>query len=123
MIAMALPKSTDEEKAARKKAIQEATKVAIEIPFKVMQAAFNSMEVIKAMVENGNPNSVTDAGVGALCARSAVIGAYMNVRINATGYDDKAYITDVIARGKDIEKKAIEKEKEIIGLVNAKIES
>lgn len=122
MSAMGLPKSTDEEKAARKKAIQEATKVAIEVPFKVMQAAYNSMAVIKAMVENGNPNSVTDAGVGALCARSAVIGAFMNVRINATGYDDKEYVNAVIAKGKQIEKEAIEKEEEIISLVNAKIE-
>ena len=65
------------------KAIQEATKYAIEIPFKVMQNAYASMEVIKAMAETGNPNSVSDAGVGALCARAAVMGAFMNVRINA----------------------------------------
>ena len=82
---LSLPKATDEEKATRTKAIQDATKFAIEIPFKVMQAAYASMEVIKAMAETGNPNSVSDAGVGALCARSAVMGAYMNVRINAIG--------------------------------------
>lgn len=121
MMAFALPKSTDEEKAARTKAVQEATKLAIEIPFKVMQAACNSMEVIKAMVELGNPNSVTDAGVGGLCARSAVIGAYMNVRINAAGYDDKNFANDMIKRGKEIEEKAIAMEKEIIEIVNSKI--
>ncbi|MFN8290682.1 MAG: glutamate formimidoyltransferase [Chitinophagaceae bacterium] len=121
MEAMSLPKSTEEEKTARKKAIQAATRTAIEVPFRVMQAACDSMEVIKAMVEKGNPNSVTDAGVGALCARSAVIGAYMNVRINATGYDDKEFVNSIITRGGEIEKKAIEEEAEIIRMVNEKI--
>ena len=86
-----------------------------------MQTAYGSMEVIKAMVISGNPNSVTDAGVGALCARSAVIGAYMNVRINASSYDDKAFVTDIIAKGKEIESRAIALEAEIIKLVNEKI--
>ncbi len=121
MHAFALPKSTDEEKAVRKKAIQTATKTAIEIPFSVMQNAYASMEVIKAMVEKGNPNSVTDAGVGALCARAAVIGAFMNVRINASGYEDKNFVNDIIAKGKKIEGDAIEKEKEILKIVNEKI--
>jgi glutamate formiminotransferase / formiminotetrahydrofolate cyclodeaminase len=121
MNAMSLPKGTDEEKTTRKKAIQAATKYAIEIPFKVMQASYQSMEVIKAMVESGNPNSVTDAGVGALCARSAVIGAFMNVRINASGYDDKDFVNDIINRGKEIEKKAIVLESEILERVNSKI--
>jgi glutamate formiminotransferase/formiminotetrahydrofolate cyclodeaminase len=121
MIAMGLPKGTDEEKAIRKKAIQEATKFAIEIPFKVMQTSFDSMEVIKAMVELGNPNSVTDAGVGALCARSAVIGAYLNVRINAGGYDDKIYVNEMVAKGNEIEKNAIALESQILKVVNEKI--
>ncbi len=121
MSAMSLPKGTDEEKVARTKAIQDATKFAIEIPFKVMQASYESMEVIKAMVELGNPNSVTDAGVGALCARSAVIGAFMNVRINAGSYDDKTFTADMIAKGKDIENKAIILEAEILKVVNEKI--
>jgi glutamate formiminotransferase/formiminotetrahydrofolate cyclodeaminase len=73
----------------RSQAIQEATRFAIDIPFQVMQASFKSLEVIKAMAETGNPNSVSDAGVGALCARAAVMGAFMNVRINAAGYSDK----------------------------------
>ena len=121
MDAFALPRSTDEEKATRKKAIQEATKKAIEIPFAVMQNAYGSMEVIRAMAEAGNPNSISDAGVGALCARSAVMGAFMNVRINAAGYDDKDFVKDVVAKGKDIENKAIEMENEILKIVNQKI--
>jgi glutamate formiminotransferase/formiminotetrahydrofolate cyclodeaminase len=121
MQAFGLEKSTDEEKARRNKAIQEATKFAIEIPFRVMEAAFKSMEIIKAMAETGNPNSVSDAGVGALCARSAVLGAFLNVRINATGYDDKDYITDILARGSEIEKRAITLEAEILKIVDGKI--
>ena len=116
-----MPKSTDEEKLARTNAIQEATKFAIEIPFQVMKASYNSMEVIKTMAEIGNPNSVSDAGVGALCARSAVIGAFMNVRINASGYDDKAYVAETLKRGKEIENKAIALEEEILKIVDGKL--
>jgi glutamate formiminotransferase / formiminotetrahydrofolate cyclodeaminase len=121
MAAFALPKGTDEEKKIRKAAIQAATKKAIDIPFSVMEAAYGSMEVIRAMAETGNPNSVSDAGVGALCARSAVMGAFMNVRINASGYDDKDYVNDVIAKGRDIENKTIALEGEILKVVNEKI--
>lgn len=121
MAAMSLPKSTDEEKATRKKAIQVATKYAIEIPFKVMQTSYESMGVIKAMVETGNPNSITDAGVGALCARSAVIGAFMNVRINAGGYDDKDFVDEIVMRGREIEKETVALESEILKLINEKI--
>ena len=121
MNAFGLPKSTDAEKAARTLAIQEATKFAIEIPFKVMELSLQSMEIIKAMAEIGNPNSVSDAGVGALCARSAVMGAFMNVRINASGYSDKTYVDAVISRGKTVESKAIELESEILNIVNEKI--
>ncbi|MDB5139551.1 MAG: glutamate formimidoyltransferase [Mucilaginibacter sp.] len=121
MEAFALPKATDEEKTARDKTIQDATKHAIEIPFRVMQAAYGSMTVIKAMAETGNPNSITDAGVAALCARSAVIGAFMNVKINAQGCKDKDYIIKIVAEGSELERKAIELEAEIIALVNSKI--
>lgn len=121
MTAFGLPKSTEEEKAARQHAIQEATKFAIEIPLMVMEASYSSMTIIKAMAETGNPNSVSDAGVGALCARSAVMGAFMNVRINAAGYDDKAFVALVIAKGKQIEDAAIAMEKEILEVVNSKI--
>ncbi|MDN3583679.1 glutamate formimidoyltransferase [Mucilaginibacter flavus] len=121
MESFSLPKATDEEKAARDKAIQDATRYAIEVPFKVMETALSSMEVIKAMVEIGNPNSVTDAGVAALCARTAVLGAFMNVKINASGYKDKDYVVDIIYRGNEIERQAIALEAEIIELVNGKI--
>lgn len=121
MAAYALPKNSDEEKAIRNKAVQDATKQAIEVPLRVMQIAYASMEIIKAMAETGNPNSVSDAGVGALCVRSAVIGAFMNVRINASGYDDKEFIKNVIAEGRDIENKTIALEAAILKIVNEKI--
>jgi glutamate formiminotransferase/formiminotetrahydrofolate cyclodeaminase len=121
MEAFSLPKSTDEEKTAREQAIQNATKYAIEIPFKVMQAAYGSMTVIKAMAETGNPNSITDAGVAALCARGAVIGAFMNVKINAQGFKDKDFITAMINGGTKLQQKAIDLEAEIIGLINNKV--
>jgi glutamate formiminotransferase/formiminotetrahydrofolate cyclodeaminase len=121
MNAFALPKTTEEEKAIRTNAIQEATKNAIEVPFRVMEAAYASMNVIKAMAEIGNPNSVSDAGVGALCARSAVMGAFLNVRINAAGYDDKSFVENIIASGREIENKVITLEAEILEIVNKKI--
>ncbi len=121
MEAFALPKATDEEKNNRTQAIQAATKYAIEIPFKVMQTAAASMDVVKAMAETGNPNSVSDAGVGALCVRSAVMGAFMNVRINAAGYNDKAYVTDIIAKGTALQNQTIAMETEILKVVNEKI--
>lgn len=121
MDAFGLPKGSDAEKAARKQAIQDASKYAMEVPFKVMQKSLESMEVMKAMAEVGNPNSVSDAGVGALCARTAVRGAFMNVRINASGVDDKAFVDELLAKGKDVEQKAKEMEIEIVNLVDGKI--
>lgn len=121
MLAFGLPKGNDEEKKVRSEAIQSATKLAIITPYKVMQLALESMELMKVMVEQGNPNSVTDAAVGALCARTAVIGAFMNVRINASGYNDKAFINDIISKGKEIQEKAIAIENEIRLLADQKI--
>ena len=121
MEAFALPKATAEEKIIRSESIQSATKFAIEIPYKVMQTAAASMKVAKAMVSIGNPNSVTDAGVGALCIRTAVMGAFMNVRINASGYNDKVFVNDIIAKGKAIEDAVIADEAEIVKMVNEKI--
>lgn len=121
MNAFGLPKSTEEEKVARSKAIQEATRFAIDIPFMVMETSFASMEVIKAMADIGNPNSVSDAGVGALCARSAVMGAFMNVRINAAGYEDKVFVADILKRGKEIENKTIALEKDILTIIDGKL--
>lgn len=121
MMAFGLPKSTDEEKVLRSTAIQEATRMAIEVPFRVMETSLASMDIIKAMAESGNPNSVSDAGVGALCARSAVRGAFMNVRINAAGFDDKEFVNGILGRGREIENKAIALEAEILKIVDEKI--
>jgi glutamate formiminotransferase/formiminotetrahydrofolate cyclodeaminase len=121
MQAMALPKATEEEKQIRKAAIQQATLVAIEVPFRVMESALQSMELIMAMAKEGNPNSVSDAGVGALCARSAVWGAGLNVKINAAGYEDEAYVTALLKKVKVMEQEAQEKEKAILAVVNSKI--
>ena len=121
MEAFGLPKNTDEEKNARKQAIQEATKYAIEIPFKVMEKAMASLEVCAKMAEIGNPNSVTDAGVGALCARSAVLGAFMNVKINAAGLSNKTFVADMLKKGQAIADKAVEIEGKVVALVDSKI--
>ncbi|MEY1637998.1 glutamate formimidoyltransferase [Tenuifilum osseticum] len=121
MDAFGLPKGTDEEKAARTKAIQDATLYAIEVPFRVMNLCFESMEVIKAMAEQGNPNSVSDAGVGALAARSAVMGAFLNVKINASGLKDKDKANEFISRGAEIVKKTQQMEAEILSIVESKI--
>lgn len=123
MQAFSLPKGSQAEKEARSAAIQAATRTAIEVPFAVMEKALASMRVIQAMAEIGNPNSVSDAGVGALCARSAVMGAFLNVRINAAGYGDKDFVTDILARGREIENKCIALESTILKLVNEKIGS
>jgi glutamate formiminotransferase/formiminotetrahydrofolate cyclodeaminase len=121
MDAFSLPKGTEEEKAARKQAIQDATKYAIEIPFEVMQTAYESMEVMKAMAEFGNPNSASDAGVGALCGTLAVKGAYLNVRINAGSLNDKTFVDDVLNKGKALVEKSEKIEKEILALVDRNI--
>ncbi|MBK9800305.1 MAG: glutamate formimidoyltransferase [Bacteroidetes bacterium] len=121
MAAFSLPKGTEEEKKSRTQEIQNATKYAIEVPFKVMELSFAAMEICKAMCAYGNPNSVTDAGVGALCARSAVMGAFLNVRINASGLTDKAYTSVIIEKGKIIEQKTLEAESAILKIVHEKI--
>ena len=121
MDAFGLSKTTDQEKKQRSAAIQAATKHAIEVPFEVMQTAFQSMEVIQAMAENGNPNSLSDAGVGALCARTAVYGAYLNVRINAGGLSDKALAEDILAKASELLQKALSKEAEILSMVEARL--
>ncbi len=121
MDAFKFPKETDAEKAIRKQAIEDASKYAIEVPLKVMEISLKSMGVIKAMAEIGNPNSVTDAGVGALCARTAVMGAFLNVKINASGLDDKDYVASILSKGKAIEEKAQALEIEILAITNKKI--
>ncbi|MDZ4203355.1 MAG: glutamate formimidoyltransferase [Bacteroidales bacterium] len=119
--AFGLPNGMDVEKLQRTQAIQDATQYAIDIPYKVMQKSLESMEVIKAMAEIGNPNSVSDAGVGALCARTAVMGAFLNVKINAGGLNDKSFVEDIVAKGAAIERQAQQREKEILDIVDAKI--
>ena len=121
MEAFRLPKDTESNKSKRKKSIQEATKYAILTPFKVMETAYNSMEVMQAMAEIGNPNSVTDAGVGALCARTAVIGAFLNVKINCGDCEDKAFVKDILKRGKQLVDDACTLEDEIMKITNSKI--
>ena len=119
--AWGLPDGTDDEKAAKNRAIQGATKEAIEIPFRVMETSLRCMEVCKAMAEFGNPASASDAGVGALAARSGVMGAYLNVKINAGEVEDKAWIADILTRGQAIQDQAIALEREILEIVSSKL--
>jgi len=121
MDAFGLPKGTAEEKQARDKAIQDATRKAIEVPLNVMRLAHQSMEVIKAMAEIGNPNSVSDAGVGALAARSAVKGAYLNVKINAKGFKDTDYLNAVLKEAFEINASTELMETQILEIVESKI--
>ncbi len=121
MNAFGLPKKTEQEKIERKEAIENASKYAMEIPFKVMETCFNSMEVMKAMAETGNPNSVSDAGVGALCALAGVEGAFLNVKINASGIEDKTFTQDLVAKGTEIAKLAKQTRDDIIEIVDNKI--
>ncbi len=121
MTAFGLPKSSEQEKQERGKAIQDATKVAIEVPLKVMQLAYKSMEVMEAMAEFGNPNSVSDAGVGALCAYTAVEGAFLNVKINGAGFADKQYFEQKMNEANSIAEKALRKKIKILQIVESKI--
>jgi glutamate formiminotransferase/formiminotetrahydrofolate cyclodeaminase len=121
MEAFALPGKSEEEKLLRNTAIQNATKNAIIVPFKVMETAYKGFELIKEMVEKGNPNSITDAGVGALALRSCIRGAFLNVRINASGLKDKNFAEAIISQGEDIEKKAVTEEDQILDFINSTI--
>jgi glutamate formiminotransferase/formiminotetrahydrofolate cyclodeaminase len=112
-----LPKSTENEAAFRATAMKAATVTAINVPYRVMQVAFNSMEVIEIVAREGNPNSKSDAGVGALCARSAVWGAWLNVYINSVGLESDKHISEILADGKNILSQSVKKEKEILDIV------
>lgn len=116
--AFSLPKKTEEDIAVRKAAIAEATKNATLVPFRVMETALPAFALIREMVEKGNPNSVTDAAVGALALRSCIRGAYMNVKINAVDLDDREYADDLVLRGKAIEEQAIREEESILALTD-----
>lgn len=121
MDAFSLPKGTDEEKKHRSSMIEEASKYAMQVPLITAETALSGMEIMRQMAEHGNPNSVTDAGVGALCVRTAVLGAVMNVRINAGGIKDKTFTDDLLNRAKELEEKAEHAELEIRNMVVEKM--
>ncbi|MBK9730004.1 MAG: glutamate formimidoyltransferase [Chitinophagaceae bacterium] len=123
MESFGLAKSSDEEKKIRSQAIQDATKNAIEVPLRVMQCSFDAFEIIEAMVKTGNPNSVTDAGVGALAVRSAVLGAYLNVKVNAKDLKDEILKEAFIQRAEELKEKAVIREKEIFEMVEGIIKN
>lgn len=116
-----MPKGNEAEIEARKQAIESATKYATEIPFQVMETAYNSMEVAQAMLKEGIQSSLSDAGVGILCARAAVVGAYFNVRINAKDIKDRAFAEAILAKAEDIFQKTLAIEKETIAFIDSKM--
>jgi glutamate formiminotransferase/formiminotetrahydrofolate cyclodeaminase len=116
-----MPKGTEEEKAARAEAMEVATLYATQVPLRTMKAAYKAFDVVRAMAEEGNPNSVSDAGVGALAARSAVMGACLNVKINAAGLKDRAMAEALVAEAMEIQAAAQKAEAEILAVVESKI--
>jgi glutamate formiminotransferase/formiminotetrahydrofolate cyclodeaminase len=121
MQAFGLPKKTEEEKAARKIAILNTTKEAAMVPFRVMEKAFEAYTVIRAMAVEGNPNSVTDAGVGAMAIRSCIKGAYFNVCINLKDLEDKEFATDLLAKAKELDTRSDKAEREILDLIEPRL--
>ena len=121
MNAFGLPKGTDEEKAARKRAIQEATKYATEVPFRTVQRSFEVFEICELMIKKGNPNSVTDGAVGVLCAEAAVTGAYLNVKINASSLEDKEFANKIVAEAHDYVVRANRIKSRLIKLVDKQL--
>lgn len=121
MEAFDLPKKTEEEKRARNRAIQDSTKKAAMVPFRVMEKAYEAYEVIRAMADKGNPNSITDAGVGAMAIRSSIKGACLNVEINVKNLEDKDFALDILSRAKDLESRSCEAEKEILDLIESRL--
>jgi glutamate formiminotransferase/formiminotetrahydrofolate cyclodeaminase len=121
MSAYGLPKTTEKEKNERDLKIKEATRQAILVPFRVMQVSHDALGVIRAMAEIGNPNSVSDAGVGALAIRSAVMGAHLNVKINIAGLDDSKFVDKIFQETSRIEEDTIAVVDRILEMVNSKI--
>ncbi len=117
MKAFGMPKSSEEEKKDRKEAIEKATKNAILVPFRVMEIAYGAYELIEEMVKEGNPNSVTDAGVGALAVRSCIKGAYLNVCVNTEGLEDKKFGEDIKAKAAGLNAKSEKTEQKIVDKV------
>jgi len=116
-----MPKDSAEEKEARLNAIEEATKYATEIPFQVMEVSFNSMEVMQAMIKDGLQNSLSDGGVGILCARAAVMGAYFNVKINAKDIKDRDFAEGILAKAEKIYQETLAIEKETVAYIDSKM--
>ena len=121
MSAFGLPKGTEQEQAARKEAIAEATRGAIRVPLETLRTCVRSMDLMKAMAEKGLPASVSDAGVGALCARAGALGAYLNVRINCAGLDDAEFNDAALKEAEELKRQAEEREAEVMALTLAKI--
>ncbi len=121
MAAFRLPKGTEEEQATRQQAIEEATRQAIAVPFRVLQRAFDTFELARAMVEHGNPNSVTDAAVGALCARAAVHGAWLNVQVNVSGLRDSSWAQPYLEQGQQLVAQANKLCEEIVQMTEARL--
>lgn len=121
MNAFGMPKGTDEEKAARRSAIQEATKYATEVPFRTVQRSFEVFEICELMIKKGNPNSVTDGAVGVLCAEAAVTGAYLNVKINASSLDDKEFANKIVNEAHDYVVRANRIKARLIKLVDKQL--
>lgn len=121
MAAIQMPKSSEAERDARAKAMEEATLYATQVPLRTMQAAYECFDLCEAMVDNGNPASVSDAGVGALAARAAVLGAGLNVRINAAGLNDRDRAAELVAAADSLIEKANAREAEILAKATAKI--
>lgn len=122
MDVFAMPKGSDEEKAARAEAMEKATLYATQVPLRTMKTALEAMPVALAMAKEGNPASASDAGVGAIAALAAVRGAQLNVRINAAGLEDRAMAEKLIAEAAEIAKEAAAMEAEILVAVNNNID-
>jgi glutamate formiminotransferase/formiminotetrahydrofolate cyclodeaminase len=117
LAAYKLPRDTAEDREARKHTVRDATRGAVEVPLRVMEAAVDALEVVAAMAEQGLPSSVSDAGVGALCAAAAVRGAGLNVRINLKTFDDRTFADQAIRRAEELERTAAEREKRALEAV------
>jgi len=120
MAALGMPRTSEEEKAARARALEAANIGALEVPWEVMRAAGEAFPLLRAMAEQGNPASASDAGVGVLCTRAAIRGAWLNVRTNASGIKNKAAIAEILDKGDKLEKAAEMQEREILALVERK---
>ena len=123
MNAYSLPKDNEEEKQIRNNHIQNATKNAIEVPFKIMEASFKSIDIIKKMALRGNPNSITDVGVAMHCTKAAINGGFLNVRINCKDLDDKDFVEKIISKGNKILEKTNIEENKILAIVNQVLSS